>query len=190
MLEAVADEVLAERAKSGDGEALSALLVRYSQLVSLRAAAFRCQLCEVEDLEQEGLMAVLSAVRGFDPCRGVSFRTYAGECVDNRMISFIRVSSRQSRAQESIESGEYAGGAYCGKGLGLDPEAVVIGREAYGDIIAAADSSLSDYEKTVLALYVEGLSYREMGKRLGKSAKSVGNALMRVRSKLRGLLKR
>lgn len=184
MSETFADEALVKLARGGDGEALSALLVRFSRLVSLRAAAFRCEMCEQEDLEQEGLIAVLSAVRGFDPARGVSFRTYVGECVDNRMISFIRTSSRQNRLRASSS---FADGAYGGEEI--DPEDLIIGKEGYDDIMAAVTGSLSDYEKNVLALYVEGLSYAEMGERFNKSAKSVGNALARVRAKLYELLK-
>ncbi len=177
MAHAVTDESLVREAREGNEQALSALLVRYTGFVSLRAAAFRCSFCEQEDLEQEGLIGLLSAVRGFDSTRGASFRTFAGDCVDNRMISFIRWVSRQNRVVGVGESPSV-------KEDGEDPETVVLGRESYRDLLRTVSECLSPYERRVLGLYVEGLSYGEMGKRLGKSSKSVDNALTRIRGKL------
>lgn len=177
MADAVTDESLVRAAREGKEEALSALLVRYTGFVSLRAAAFRCSFCEQEDLEQEGLIGLLAAVRGFDPSRGASFRTFAGDCVDNRMISFIRVASRQNRVATGVDVSPAVE-------EGTDPEAVVLGRESYQDLLRAVSGCLSAYERQVLALYVEGLRYEEMARRLGKSAKSVDNALTRIRAKL------
>lgn len=184
MAENVKDIHLVGLAKKGDSEAISALLVRYSNLVSLRAAAFTCAFCEKEDLEQEGLLAVMNAVRTYDENKGASFRTYLGECIDNRMISFIRVASRQNRT-----SGTHLEVSVADNGE-TDPETLVIGKEGYEKIMSLVTDSLSDYEKRVLALYVEGLSYAEMGERFNKSAKSVGNALARVREKLYSRLKK
>lgn len=176
MAERLTDESLVRAAREGDEEALSALLIRYTGFVSLRAAAFRCAFCEQEDLEQEGLIALLAAVRGFDPSRGASFRTFAGDCVDNRMISFIRMTSRQNRLSSGTEVPVPV--------QGEDPEAVVLSKESYQDLLRTVSGCLSDYERQVLALYVEGLRYEEMGRRLNRSAKSVDNALTRIRGKI------
>ena len=44
---------------------------------------------------------------------------------------------------------------------------------------------LSEFELEVLRLYLNGFSYKIIGEKLGKTEKSVGNALSRVRKKLR-----
>ena len=49
-------------------------------------------------------------------------------------------------------------------------------------------SELSSYEKSVLMLYLNGHSYREIGLALNKSEKSVDNALYRIKSKLKKLI--
>ena len=49
-------------------------------------------------------------------------------------------------------------------------------------------SELSSYEKSVLKLYLDGHSYREIGLALNKSEKSVDNALYRIKSKLKKLI--
>jgi len=175
------DELLVLSARAGDKDALSVLLCRYAELTNLRAAAFACSFCEREDLAQEGLLGVLAAVRGYDESRGVSFRTYAGDCIDNRMLSLVRASSRRNRRQGETVSLTEAEPLFSPS----DPEAVVLGREEYASVMQKVTECLSDYEKKVLALYVEGLSYTQMGALLHKEPKSVGNALTRIRKKLR-----
>ena len=46
-------------------------------------------------------------------------------------------------------------------------------------------SRLSQYERSVIQLYLGGRSYEDIAARLGSTAKSVDNALQRVRRKLR-----
>lgn len=49
-----------------------------------------------------------------------------------------------------------------------------------------AQKVLSEYEKRVLILYIDGLKYKDIAKALSKREKSVDNALQRARKKLRG----
>ena len=46
------------------------------------------------------------------------------------------------------------------------------------------DLELTDHEKKVAGLYIEGKSYRDIARILGKSRKSVDSALQRVKKKL------
>jgi RNA polymerase sporulation-specific sigma factor len=43
---------------------------------------------------------------------------------------------------------------------------------------------LSKLEQQVLKLYLQGLSYEEIAEQLGKTEKSIDNALQRIRGKL------
>ena len=49
------------------------------------------------------------------------------------------------------------------------------------DLIKA---TLSDYENCVLNLFLDGMSYAEIAGELGKTEKSINNALQRIRTKL------
>ena len=66
----------------------------------------------------------------------------------------------------------------------MDPEKRFIVREQLLSVYSAIDFKLSDYEKRVLNLYIDGLSYKEIAARVGTSLKSVGNAISRIRHKL------
>ena len=65
-----------------------------------------------------------------------------------------------------------------------NPEELVLARESKEELDAAFSRCLSRFEIKVLDLYLEGLSYREIAQRLSRDAKSVDNAVQRIRRKL------
>ena len=69
-----------------------------------------------------------------------------------------------------------------------DPADELVSSEDLADMQASLARTLSGLEVDVLALYVEGRSYQEIGERLGRQAKSIDNALQRVKRKLEGHL--
>ena len=77
------DEQLVQAARSGVDEALAELIARCEPMVQMQATKFcRFDLAQ-EDLAQEGLLALLSAVNGFDFSKEVSFSAFAAVCVRN-----------------------------------------------------------------------------------------------------------
>ena len=69
-------------------------------------------------------------------------------------------------------------------GFFRNPEELVLARESKEELDAAFSRCLSRFEIKVLDLYLEGLSYREIAQRLSRDAKSVDNAVQRIRRKL------
>ena len=67
------DLQLQQRAAAGDREAEEALVSRYMQLVRAIARPFFLAGGDSEDLIQEGMFGLLSAVRQYDPDNGASF---------------------------------------------------------------------------------------------------------------------
>ena len=65
-----------------------------------------------------------------------------------------------------------------------DPEELIIAREQALEIRAKLGVCLSRMEKTILDLYLSGMSYSEMAEVVQKSTKSVDNAVQRIRKKL------
>ena len=66
-----------------------------------------------------------------------------------------------------------------------EPEADWIEKETFSNMKKRIFEILSEFELEVLRLYLNGFSYKIIGEKLGKTEKSVGNALSRVRKKLR-----
>ena len=84
------DEDLCRQAALGDRLAEEILAVRYHRLVRICARPYFLAGGDSEDLIQEGMMGLLSAIREFAPEKGSSFRTYAETCIRNRILSAIR----------------------------------------------------------------------------------------------------
>ena len=66
----------------------------------------------------------------------------------------------------------------------LDPENLYIRNENLRDIEREIEEKLSDLEKRVLILHLQGMSYSEIAEIIDKPAKSIDNALQRIKKKL------
>ncbi len=132
------------------------------------------------------MLGLLSAVRNFDDGKGASFRTFAGLCIDRRMRTAVRTASRQKRAPRKapVSLEEMPPTQEIADSREVDPENLVIEKESLETAKQLVSRHLSAFERTVLELYISGCDYREMARQLGKSRKSVDNALYRIRRKL------
>ena len=174
---------------SGDAEAGNALVLRYSRLVKVCTRPFFLAGGDSEDLLQEGMIGLLSAIREFDPNGGSSFRSFAELCIRRRVISAARSAARQKHAPlndgvslEQLQSGE---SQHIFQQLTTrSPEDLVLDQAWADAFLAACSRFLSDFENRILMDYLHGLSYAEMAQRCGRSEKSIDNAIQRIRRKL------
>jgi RNA polymerase sporulation-specific sigma factor len=166
-------------AQAGDVEAESALIVKYMPLVKACARPYFLQGGDYEDVYQEGMLGLLSAIRRYDPARGASFKTFADLCVRRRIFSAIKRYSVVDTIDLSALVAE-ASAAHSDS----NPELVLIDREKSEEFLTGFLQLLSSLERKILSLYLDGLSYREIASGTGKSAKSVDNAIQRVKRKL------
>ena len=67
----------------------------------------------------------------------------------------------------------------------MNPEEIIINREATEILRRKIEGKLSKFEKEVLKQYLNGCKYEEIGAMLGKESKSIDNALQRIRKKLK-----
>ena len=182
------DEVLWQAAPLGDARAEEILLEKYNRLVKICSRPFFLAGGDSEDLIQEGMMGLLSAIRQFDPARDTAFKTYAENCIRNRLISAIRSASRfkHTPLNESVsfESPMFDDSQAHPSGLMRDPEELIIARERLDEVNSILSGSLSQLEKKVLEFYLSGLSYQEIADQLCKTPKSIDNAVQRIRKKL------
>ena len=185
------DGSLLRLASAGDRLAEEQLAVRYSRLVRICARPFFLAGGDSEDLTQEGMLGLLSAIREYDPSQQTSFRTFAEACIRNRLITAIKSASRlkhlplnEGVSLEDVLSEETSQSVASPKAFRRVPEEQVLARESADEIFHTFSRCLSQLEKEVLTLFLDGLSYEEMAERLGRSVKSVDNAVQRIRRKL------
>lgn len=163
-----------------DKSAVNALVMRYSKLVWIKSRIYAKTSADSDDYNQEGLMSLLKAVSTFDESRGVKFSTYAETCVNNSMRNLYAKISR-SQTAESIEDSE-ADEEFTDD---TNPETIYLNKEFFSELFHSMDKLLSATEKKVFELVIQGLSYKETAEMLGISEKSVDNAMLRARTKIR-----
>ncbi len=192
---ALNDTQLQILASKGDREAEETLAERYLRLVRACARPLFLAGGDSEDLIQEGTFGLLSAIRQYDPESNTSFKTFAEHCIRMRLISAIKSASRLKHFPLndgiSLEQLSEEPGAHISafpEFFRRTPEELVLARESKEELYSAFLQCLSKLETKVLDLYLEGLSYREIADRLGKSAKSIDNAVQRIRRKLAATL--
>ena len=185
---------LAQKALSGDPAAEEALVSEYARIVRICARPYFLVGGDGEDLIQEGMLGLLSAIRTFDPAKSVKFSTYAEFCIRRRIISAIRSASGNKHtplnSYISLESPQLDESNTQNAYYLRDPEDFVIARESVGEIERLLYGALSRFESGVLGLYLEGMSYKDMAVCLSKTNKSVDNAVQRIRKKLAQILER
>ena len=186
------DKELQSLASSGDREAEEALAGRYLRLVRACARPFFLAGGDSEDLIQEGTFGLLSAIRQYRADAGASFKTFAEHCIRMRLLSAIKSASQLKHfpLNDGVSLEQLSEDP--GVQLSAIPEISRRSpeeRESKEELYAAFSKCLSRFELKVLDLYLDGLSYREIADILGKSAKSVDNAVQRIRRKLTRNLK-
>lgn len=183
------DEALCRAAAAGSDGAEEALVLRYNRLVRACARPYFLLGGDSEDLLQEGMIGLVSAIRNFKPGENASFRTFAAHCIRNRLLTAVKAAQSDKRAplNRSIPFDTPFLDSLSDESLGFlraNPEDLMIDREAVQECRASWKGLLSGFETKVLALYLGGLSYSEIAVRLGRSAKSVDNAVQRIRRKV------
>lgn len=185
------DTMLQSLAFDGDRDAEDALATRYLRLVRICARPLFLAGGDSEDLIQEGTFGLLSAIRNYNPADGASFKTYAEHCIRMRLLSAIKSASRLKHVPlndgislEELSEDPGADISTFPELIRYNPEELILAEESREELNAACSRCLSRFEIKVLDLYLEGLSYREIADRLCKDAKSIDNAVQRIRRKL------
>ncbi len=165
---------------AGSQEAFARLAARYDGMLTALSLQLVVPALEEDDLKQEGLLALLSAARSYREENGASFATYARLCARHRMISARR---RVMALPVPVEGDDAVADGVPQDGQ-AEPEQLVVAKEEERRLFDSLKRQLSPLEYGALCAYLDGYSYEEIAEKIGGTAKSVDNALTRVRRKL------
>ena len=185
------DEEYVLRAKNGDDGACEYILNKYKPMVRSVSRAYFLLGGDREDIVQEGMIGLYRAVCSYLPAasedEAAEFATYANICVRRQILTAIKAAARQKHMPlndyVSLNSEENTSSLEA-EGL-MNPEEIVIHREALDILHGKIEGRLSRFEKQVLEQYLKGCKYEEIGAVLGKESKSIDNALQRIKKKLK-----
>ena len=175
------------RAKEGSIEALEALKRRYAPLIESQISKHSVSDMssqDVSDLREEAGVIFCNAVSSYDYSEGgVEFGLYAKICIENGLVSFIRSYFR--RKKNSVLPLDNV--SLVGKNTDFLQR--IVDEENTAELIKTIKQELSSFENRVWWMYVSGMSVSDIAASLeGVDAKSVSNAVYRIRRKLKAIL--
>ena len=185
------DGKLVRLAQSGDNDAMEQLCAEYKDTVRMLARPYFLIGADRDVLIQEGMIGLFKAVRDYKSDKEASFYSFAQLCITRQLSSALEASNRKkhmplntyiSFSQSDSDGTEFE------EMLQDDiasPEQLLIEKEKFKEFKEQLWNKLSNMEKKVLQLYLEGNNYTSIARMLGKSDKSIDNALSRIRQKLK-----
>ncbi|WP_370875501.1 RNA polymerase sporulation sigma factor SigH [Bacillus horti] len=192
--ERLPDEELVELVRDGDLDALEYLIHKYKNFVRAKARSYFLIGADREDIVQEGMIGLYKSIRDFKEDKLSSFKAFAELCITRQIITAIKTATRQKHIPLNSyvsldkpiydeESDRTLLDILCGTKV-TDPEELIINQEEFDDIEIKMGEILSELEREVLMLYLDGRSYQEIAFDLNRHVKSIDNALQRVKRKL------
>ena len=146
-----------------------------------------------EDLIQEGMIGLFKAIRDYDDTKETSFFHFAELCITRQLYKAVEASNRKKHAplnsyvsfySENSENGYPLAETLTMDGIG-NPEQMMIDQENVAQFWEKLRTHLSKMEREVLDQYLAGFHYQQIAEKMGKSPKSIDNALSRIKAKIR-----
>lgn len=161
-----------------------AFAAEYSRLVTRLVRTYFLNGGDRDDLYQEGMIGLLYAIRRYDPARSDNFEAFAHLCIKNRLNDVVRSDISLNRKEAIAAEKLRAAAISLDRDKLSDPETLCMAYETAKEIQAGLGGLLSAFEASVLEPYLEGFTIGEIASKLEREAKSVDNAVMRIRRKL------
>lgn len=187
---------LLKRIRQSDESAFPLLVQMYDGMIESAVASFSASfdinqgdadcMYGTDDLRQYAMVALYRAAETYneeEKGKKVSFGLYAKICVNNALISALRkYKTEKKRREAAVGAGKAAKASH-------DPLDRIVSEENKGELLRQISCVLSGYEKKVFEYYIIGKSVHEIAETLDRDEKSVSNAVFRIKSKVKGLLK-
>lgn len=189
------DEALVTLSREGDRLADDEICERYKNTVRIKARPYFLIGGDRDDLIQEGMIGLYKAIRDYSPDHNAVFRSFAEMCIQRQLISAIKAATRKKHTPLNTYISFY-GSTFTDdekerplldtmEGVRTEsPEEAFISKENTEAIERSLDTLLTDLERSVLDLFIDGHSYQDIAERLDCGKKTVDNALQRIKRKL------
>lgn len=180
-------------------DATLALIDKYSNLINICISKYNKYLekigLEEKDLYQEGLLGLLESANRFDKNKKVKFVTFATTCIDSRIKSYLKTSTRNKHSylnnslsldniyEDDITLYDFASADE------VTPEEKILLESELKEIYQRLKQVLTDFEYVVFSLHIKGYKNEEIASKLKKEKRSIENTLYRIKTKLKEVKK-
>lgn len=179
------DDDLVVLTNKGDSRAQEELIVRYEKLVRHVAKGMFLPGGEQEDLVQEGLLGLVSAMKDYKPGKNKDFKQFAILAAKRNMLDAIDKANTQKNSPLNKADDYETTMADTPTHNKNNPETSVLQKADKERLTSYMKDNMTTWELQVLGYYLQGYSYDEIADMTDKNNKSINNAMTSVRSKLR-----
>ena len=170
------------------------LLYKYRPLIVSIAKKYQPKdgTFDLNDLVQEGMLALNSAITNYNDSKNANFGTFAKLCIERRIANYIRSFRRdKNKVLSEAISYDLEEDNSMDKFLAdrsLEPLTVVTNLEDDKLLVEQINKDLTKLEQEVFHLKLKGYDYKEIAKRVNKSPKAVDNTIQRIKVKIKNIL--
>jgi len=170
------------------------LLYKYRPLIVSIAKKYQPKdgTFDLNDLVQEGMLALNSAITNYNDSKNANFGTFAKLCIERRIANYIRSFRRdKNKVLSEAISYDLEEDNSMDKFLAdrsLEPLTVVTNLEDDKLLVEQINKDLTKLEQEVFHLKLKGYDYKEIAKRLNKSPKAIDNTIQRIKVKIKNIL--
>lgn len=193
------DYELVALAKENNEEAINIIYQKYQPLIYKKARyiynIIGSKGIELSDIIQEGMIGLEEAINRYNEKDNTLFYTFANLCINRKMRTLI---SKVNRDKHKILNEAVSYDTNDDEEISLlnyiydktdNPEYGLISEEEEEELYQKIKSQISDFESTVFDLKIQGFTYKEIASILDKDPKTIDNALSRLKTKIKNILK-
>ena len=184
-------QYLVALAKAGDNSALNQLCNVYGErvrrIVRLRMGRDLRSKLDSMDLVQDALLSALEGLGDFTYKNEGDFLRWLSRIAQNALrdnLDKLHADKRDIRKEVRLGGyGPTTGDRFAGTPGPIDtttPSVIMSRKEDLDKLENAIDELKPEYRKVIVLAKIDGLSYNQIGERLGKSADAVGHLLSRA----------
>lgn len=188
------DNELVYLCSENNEDATSELINKYKGMILIILKDFKKKYkivgVEITDLYQEGLLGLLNAIESYDKDKDVTFYTYANACIKSSIMTAIRSTFTQ---KNRILNTSYSLDKICEdtdtnfyevfKDEREEPNKKLIDREETLELKNRMMAKLSENEKVIFELKLQGFDNKEIADLIDKDKKYVENTIFRIGKK-------
>lgn len=182
-------------AKSGNEDAIERIFSNYKNYIIRKSQGFYIRGGDIEDLQQEGYIGLLKAIKYYNEIKYNDFSNFAYLCIKRQMLTAIRNSNtvKSQGLNEAVVQDETLGTFLYNSKKSIEfytPEEITLGKELLLSLNEFLDIKLTSMEKRVGKYLMRQYNYNEIAEKLNEDPKKVDNCIQRIKRKVCIFLKR
>ena len=184
------DYELVSLAQENNEEAIKILYQKYKPIIIKKSEHAILYLShhgiEINDIMQEGFIALDEAIKKFSQNDTASFYTFATLCISRKISTYIkRMQGKNKILNDAIAIDEGIENLLKDS-FNVETSVISCNEEVF--LLAKIQKTLTSFEKDVFNLKIKGYSFEEIANTLNKETKAIYNSFHRIKQKIKKIV--